>query len=217
MEEQSHAEAEGEGEGSDFGTFMHNWQSHLQTMMEKSYRAPKDASEHFAAFSAAINWGQTWIRCLLAFHVANLLFFVATRNNIDLQTAQFMVICLLVLFAERINTLCSQNYQLFADQDYFDSRGAFMGALFSGPLLLVCFFQLFNFLRLASGALIRAKRLELQHRRKGDAAGAGAVDTTAGAAGAAGAAVRVDGAGATSESPTSRKAGTRTRKAGKAE
>lgn len=160
------AEDGGDGGGSDFGTFMHNLESQVLSMMEKSYRAPRDAREHFAAFTAAINWEQPWIRGLLAFHVLNLLFFIVTRNSIDWQTGQFVFICLVVMFSERINSYCSDNFASFSDQNYFDAKGAFMGLMFSGPLLLVCFFQLFNFLRLASSALIRAKRLELAQKRK---------------------------------------------------
>lgn len=151
---------------SQFGTFMHNIESKLHTMMEKSYRAPADAREHFQAFAAAINWNQTWIRCLLGFHVLNFIFFIVTRNNADVQAAQFVFICLVVMFSERINTYCSLNYKDFSDQNYFDSRGAFIGLMFSGPMLLVCMFQLFNFLRLAGSALIKAKRMELASKRK---------------------------------------------------
>lgn len=173
-------DGDGSEEGSDFGTFMHHMESQVMDMMKKSYRAPRDAREAFDAFTSAINWKQSWLRVLLGFHVFNFLFFVATRNNVDLQTGQFLVICVLVTMSERLNTWCSTHYAEFADQNYFDSRGAFMGMLFSGPLLLVGLFQLINMVRLAGSTLIKAKRMELAQRRKGQeseskGAGAGAL------------------------------------------
>ena len=162
------AEEEDGSNESSFGTYMHNLESQVLQMMKQSSRAPKDAWEHFQAFSAAINWKQSWLRALLGFHAFNFLFFLITRNNVDAQTGQFLTICVLVMFSERINSWCSAHHRDFADQNYFDSQGAFTGLLFSGPLLLVCLFQLLNFLRLASSALIRAKRLELAAKRKSD-------------------------------------------------
>jgi hypothetical protein len=163
------AEQEAAHDGADFGDFMKGLEAQVMDMMAKSYRAPKDAREAFDAFTAAINWKQPWIRGLMAFHVFNLVFLIVTRNNIDAQTGQFLLICVLVLFSERLNSWCSAHHADFADQDYFDSRGAFTGMLYSGPLLLVLLLQLINLLRVAGSALIKAKRLELADKRRREA------------------------------------------------
>jgi len=177
------AEAEG-----DFSAFMSGLEDQVKQMMAKSYTAPKDASEAFAAFSAAVNWQQTWLRLLLAFHVFNFLFFVVTRNNIDAQTGQFVSIVVLVALSERLNSWCSAHWSEFADQDYFDKHGAFTGILFAGPLLLVLLFQLINLLRLSCTMLIKAKKLELKDRHRKNVA-ATAAGTGAGAGAGAAAAV----------------------------
>ena len=77
----------------------------------------------------------------------------------------FSIICLIVFFCERINSLCSENWYEFATQNYFDEHGVFMGVIVCAPLLTIGFLQLLNLLVLASGALIKAKRMKLQRDR----------------------------------------------------
>jgi hypothetical protein len=94
------------------------------------------------AFSSAINWNEWWLRPLLAFHVLLLLSVLIFRENSDFQTVVFFVICVSVVAAERINIVCSQNWQHFSTQNYFDDRGAFISVFYSAPLLLTALVQL---------------------------------------------------------------------------
>lgn len=117
------------------------------------------------AFSSAIKWEENWIRSILIFHL--ILFFIGLiwRKNLEVQMGIFSIICLIVFFCERINSLCSENWYEFATQNYFDEHGVFMGVIVCAPLLTIGFLQLLNLLVLASGALIKAKRMKLQRDR----------------------------------------------------
>ena len=118
------------------------------------------------AFRAAIDWEERWIQGLVVFHILLFVLFLLFRNNIDFQTAQFLLICVLVGFSERLNGFCALHWRSFSRQNYFDEHGTFASTLFSGPLLLIGFAQLINFLRLTSSALITAKRLELAAKKR---------------------------------------------------
>lgn len=149
-----------------FNDFASQISADLTRLVKESYKAPETFMEHMAAFKAAVDWNERWIQGLMAFHLLLLLVFLRFKNNEDVQTGIFMFICFLVMFSERINGFCAANWRSFSTQNYFDARGTFAVTMWSGPLLTIGFFQLLNFLRLASAALIKAKRLELMNKKK---------------------------------------------------
>ena len=150
----------------DINELMGQLQSDLTKMVKESYKAPATFWEHMEAFRAAIDWEERWIQGLVGFHILLFVLFLLFRNNIDFQTAQFLLICVLVGFSERLNGFCALHWRSFSRQNYFDEHGTFASTLFSGPLLLIGFAQLINFLRLTSSALITAKRLELAAKKR---------------------------------------------------
>ena len=89
------------------------------------------------AFAAAIDWNERWIQMLIGFEVMLFIVVLVFRNSYEFQSVLFLVICLLVAFSERINTLCAEHWRLFATQNYFDVHGTFAITLFSGPLLFI--------------------------------------------------------------------------------
>lgn len=131
-----------ETEGGDFGDFMKSIEESMVHMMKESSNAPQTAMDQWNAFSSAVDWSENWIRGLLAFHVVLLCLVVATRQNLDLQTFFFAVVCVLVFCSERLNGYCAQNWSQFSKQNYFDTHGVFAGIMYSGPLLLIGLFQL---------------------------------------------------------------------------
>ena len=155
-----------EGQGFTFNDFASQISADLTKLVKESYKAPATFMEHLAAFKAAVNWNERWIQGLMGFHLLLLLVFLRFKNNEDMQTGIFMLLCALVMCSERINGICAANWQSFSTQNYFDERGTFAVTMWSGPLLLILFFQLLNFLRLASSALIKAKRLELMAKKR---------------------------------------------------
>ena len=124
-----------------FGGFMADLEQHFPRLVRESYKAPSTFLEHVEAFSAAVDWTETWIRCLVGLHLLCLVLAIGLRRNLDLQTGLFIVICGLVYFAESINGYCHQHWRSFARQNYFDRAGIFAGVMFSGPLLTVLLIQ----------------------------------------------------------------------------
>jgi hypothetical protein len=146
------------------GDIMNDITSQIKHLMKETSKAPSDFKEHYQAFISAINWNETFIYYLLLFHIILLIIMLLTRKNIDIQCGIFFIICISIYLSERINTWCHNNWQLFTTQDYFDKQGVFSSIMFSGPLLLILFIQLLNFLSLASSTLIQVKRMELKQK-----------------------------------------------------
>lgn len=148
------------------GEFMAGITSHLQEVVKQNNITPKGFIESWQAFFAAIDFTKDrWISYLMAFHLLQLVVFIMTRSNVDIQTVQFLIICMLVMISERLNGYCAIHWQEFSTQNYFDEHGVFTCIIFSAPLLVIGFMQLINFLLIASDALITAKRMELKINR----------------------------------------------------
>eukprot|EP01036_Dinobryon_divergens_P034019 gene34019-43952_t len=167
-----------ESSGS-FQDFMQSIEENLHEMIKLSGNAPKDALQHWEAFSSAINWRETWIQVLLGSHCFLFILTILFRRNVDVQTIIFLAAVGLVAMAERINSFCAAHWKEFATQNYFDQYGVFVGIVFCAPLLLLLLFQLVNFLTLTSSALIKAKRLQLKQSMKEAAANNNSNTTTA--------------------------------------
>lgn len=129
-----------------FSEFMSGLEQHVMHLVKESAKAPSDLYEHWQAFTHAIDWTESWIRGLLAFHAIMLILVVLTRKNYELQCFLFMFMFGMVLFSERINKYCSEHWREFATQNYFDVQGIFIGIMFSAPIIIIGFFQLVSFI-----------------------------------------------------------------------
>lgn len=123
-------------------SFFQAVEENLKKMMEETSKAPKDIYEQWCAFSSAINWREHLIIGLLIFHAALFLLVLITRKSFSFQVFIFLFVCILVFVSERVNTVASLEWKSFATQNYFDSRGVFMGIFFNAPLLCILFFQM---------------------------------------------------------------------------
>jgi hypothetical protein len=157
---------ENEDSSVGIGDIMNDITSQIKNMMKETSKAPADLKEHYEAFVAAINWKETFIRCIIISHIILFILMILTRKNVDIQCMLFLSICFFIYISEYINTWCHNHWQLFATQDYFDKQGVFSSMMFSGPLLAMLFVQLLNFLALASSTLIQVKRMELKQKIK---------------------------------------------------
>ncbi len=128
--------------GDSFGDFVGGLEEQVKQFMKESAKAPATAWEHWEAFSAAVNWSESWIRGLLAFHVFILIAVITTRKSSDAQTVIFIFLGLIVYFSERLNSYCSDHWTEFSTQNYFDKSGVFTGLMLSGPIILILLFQL---------------------------------------------------------------------------
>jgi hypothetical protein len=129
------AEENAEQQG-DFGDFMANIEESMKHLMRETAKAPETALEHWQAFSSAVDWSESWIRGLVAFHLVLFALVILTRKNETAQTVLFSVVCLLTLMSERLNMYCAANWMQFSKQNYFDQHGVFAGIMYSGPLLV---------------------------------------------------------------------------------
>ncbi|KAG2423228.1 hypothetical protein HXX76_015485 [Chlamydomonas incerta] len=144
-------------------------------------------------FIHAVDWREPWIIGVLVFHAVMLLAALTTRKSGLVQGTLFLIAAATVWGSERLNALGAEHWESFAGQNYFDRTGVFMSAVVSGPLLLVMFIVLINYLINCSNMLVEAKRRELKFKarqraaaEKKAAAGVGGGGGAAGAAGAAG-------------------------------
>lgn len=124
-------------EMGDFGDFMANIEQGMLRMIQETTKAPQTALEHWQAFSSAVDWSETWIRGLIAFHLVMLVLAILTRRSETLQSVLFAVVCVMAFMSERLNTYCAVNWTGFSKQNYFDHHGVFAGIMYSGPLLAI--------------------------------------------------------------------------------
>lgn len=130
---------------------------------------PQTPTDHFHAFCAAVNWTEPFILSLMAFHVVVFaLCMWASRPSRSLVPRVGIMICIgiLVRSAERLNTYAAQNWEEFSTQNYFDSKGVFMGIFLCGPLLVDSFLMLVVYLREAAQLLVQVKTMELKRKQE---------------------------------------------------
>ncbi|XP_047429024.1 transmembrane protein 18 [Mugil cephalus] len=87
-------------------------------------------------FLMSVQWSESWLIGLLAFHVVCLFLTVVTCRYYRAQICHFLLIVALVYSAEYLNELAAMNWRYFSRFQYFDSRGMFISLVFSIPLLL---------------------------------------------------------------------------------
>jgi hypothetical protein len=151
-----------------FSDFMESIEKSMTNLVTQTSALPKDFTENLEAFKAAVNWNESFIRCVVIIDVILFLIVFITRKNVNVQAAFFFLICLLLYFCETLNHWCSLNWRQLTTQNYFDEHGVFAGIFFAGPLLCICFLQLINFLKMASVELVKVKRLQLAQKKKND-------------------------------------------------
>lgn len=137
-------------------------ESKVYSMAREAGNSPTNLRESIEAFTAAVDWDERWIQCLLVFHIVVWVVTISTRRAFFWQCTTFLIICILVWGAETLNAYAHLHWRSFSKQDYFDSHGIFVGVMFSGPLLLLALFQMVNFLVIASNLLVEVKRNELR-------------------------------------------------------
>jgi len=151
---------------------MDSVQSEIDGILSNSV-GPQTLSEHWEAFTSAINFEEPFVRGLFALHAVVLVLVVLLRRVYPAQVTLFVLICVLVGAAEPANRWAAENWRSFATQNYFDEHGVFTGLMFCAPLLLIGFGQLLGFLYEASSLLIKVKRAELRRKAAARAAGGG--------------------------------------------
>lgn len=130
------------GYHSDFNEFRRELEESALKFIQEAHKAPQSIYEQWQSFSHAVNWQQSWIRAILGFHIAAFVCVLATRKNVTIQTVSFFLLLFIVGSLEYVNEYCSKHWQSFADQNYFDKHGVFVGVMVATPTLLIATFQL---------------------------------------------------------------------------
>jgi hypothetical protein len=92
-----------------------------------------------------VNWWEPFVQWLVVFHASMFILLVLFRNNLYVQNTAFFLSVLVVYHAERLNSLLSSNWHMFARENYFDEGGAFVSLMVSLPLLGYMLLVLMNY------------------------------------------------------------------------
>mmetsp|Transcript_24583 Transcript_24583/g.67037 ORF Transcript_24583/g.67037 Transcript_24583/m.67037 type:complete len:187 (+) Transcript_24583:112-672(+) len=125
-------------------------------------------------FIHAVNWKEPWIIAILVCQMVLLTLSIMTRKKGGIQAVLFAFACGTIYMGERLNALGAKHWDKFASQNYFDQNGVFFSTMVSGPLLLLLFILLVNYLISCVQLLVEAKRKELKFKarqRRADQAG----------------------------------------------
>ena len=110
--------------------------------------------EVWMGFYHAVDWTESWIRCVLAMEVLTLIAAVALRKSETAQTVLF-VWCMLVAFSARtLNEWGGRHWRSFSKQNYFDENGFFISTVLSTPMMVTQVVVLVNFFRLMVSMMI---------------------------------------------------------------
>lgn len=128
--------------------------------------------EVFLGFVHAVNWKEPLIATGVASYLCLWIVVIITRKNWNAQFGLFGAICAAVWAAPHINAAMRRDdnwREVGFTQNYFDERGVFISAMYSGPLLLVVLAQMLYAFFSAASLLVKVKRkqIEQQRRRQG--------------------------------------------------
>lgn len=120
----------------------------------------------FLTFLWSIDWRDPWLIALILFHIAIFMMALLTRNYGNFQALLFFILLLLVYFSESINQIASTNWQVFSNQQYFDSNGLFISMVFSVPILLNCMMMVGSWMWQSTQLMKNLKIAQLKEIKK---------------------------------------------------
>ncbi|XP_013396797.1 transmembrane protein 18 [Lingula anatina] len=118
------------------------------------------------SYLLTIDWTETWILCLLGFHLLCYTLIYITRRTGAAQAVLFVFMLMVVYFSENINEKAAEHWRLFSKQQYFDSNGLFISLLLSTPLLLGCMAIVMLWLWEVSQLMVSLKTKQIQRQAK---------------------------------------------------
>merc|ERR1719203_1836988 len=122
--------------------------------------------DHIYAFIEAVDWSETFILTMLLFELLLFGFTIYTQQNWAIQSFLFILTFIIVTCAQYINEWCSNNWQSFSNQNYFDPSGFFITIMLSLPLCLISLIALIIGLYNASQLVIKVKTFEFKQQLK---------------------------------------------------
>ncbi|XP_035279014.1 transmembrane protein 18 [Anguilla anguilla] len=85
---------------------------------------------------SSVQWSESWLVGLLAFHAVCFTVTLLTCRFYRLQICHFLIMVVMVYSAEYLNEKAAMNWRSFSNFQYFDSQGMFISLVFSIPLLM---------------------------------------------------------------------------------
>merc|ERR1712228_305042 len=122
--------------------------------------------DHTNAFIEAVDWTETWLLSMLFCELCLLGFTIYTQQNWAIQSILFIFTFSVVICAQYINKWCSNHWQSFSSQNYFDPSGLFITIMMSLPLCLISLLALVIGLYNASQLVIKVKTFEFKQQLK---------------------------------------------------
>ncbi|KAG9322915.1 hypothetical protein KVV02_003454 [Mortierella alpina] len=149
--------------GLKHGAYHH--ESNPTTLMEHAQAAWLDFKTASSGFISSVEWQQTWIQMILLLHVTLFIIILILRNRPNPLAAMLFCTILLAALSEPLNGIGSRHWQLFSDDNYFDTHGVFMGVVWAMPLLGNALLGLLLLLRATVKLLVKVKKAQLQKRK----------------------------------------------------
>ncbi|KAF9333121.1 hypothetical protein BGZ91_011395 [Linnemannia elongata] len=149
--------------GSPDGNPSSNGSGSLMDHLQTAWVDFKSAS---SGFIQAVEWQQTWIQMVLVMHLIFFIIIVSLRNRPNPLAAMLFCTILLAALSEPLNGIGSRHWQLFADDNYFDSHGVFTSLVWAAPLLVNAMVTTMLLLRVTVKLLVKVKRAQLQDSKK---------------------------------------------------
>ncbi|KAF9195338.1 hypothetical protein BGZ51_002853 [Haplosporangium sp. Z 767] len=154
-----------------FQKFWHGLQSGhheshpASTPLEHIQAAWLDLKSASSGFISSVEWQQTWIQMILALHMTLFVIIIVLRNRPNPLAAMLFCTILLAALSEPLNGIGSRHWQLFSDDNYFDSHGVFTSLVWATPLLGNAMLAVLLLLRATVKLLIKVKKAQLQESR----------------------------------------------------
>nr|CCA28205.1 conserved hypothetical protein [Albugo laibachii Nc14] len=113
----------------------------------------------------AVDWKEPLIIGTILSHMTLLILIYITRKQYPFQVVWFIAIIALLMMSERINTWGQQNWKLIATQNYFDSRGVFIGIFYAAPLLFIGFVQTTLNMKRMVDLMVEIKQIQVEKQQ----------------------------------------------------
>ncbi|KAI8977363.1 transmembrane protein 18-domain-containing protein [Mycotypha africana] len=121
-------------------------------------------SEQVISFFKAVNWNQSWIIAILAFHVLCFIMAVYLRNRHTAISVYFFILLAFALMSQPLNDIGIRHWKIFSDQKYFDKTGLFIVFIYSFPVIINALVALAFILKASATILVQTKIMQLKQK-----------------------------------------------------
>jgi len=112
-------------------------------------------------FMKTIPWTESWMICLMLFHLFCFVVIITSKKFVNLQYTLFFALLVGVYFSEQLNEMAAENFKRYSRENFFDSNGLFISTVFSIPVLFNCICLITIWLSSSAQTLIQVKRKQI--------------------------------------------------------